>query len=207
MKAFGRFGAIAIAAGVIIIALAFANLSKVRVAGASIPVVRADGGSILGTWIVQVAVNTPSGPQPLATELASFNSGGTFIDALSIAHSSQNPFFTGPFAPLAVDFSDALGTWKQVGDDSNQFAITFKRFIFAGPNTPTGPTGYGSFFPGQNVGVATIEAVGTLQTGAGGDTATGLFTFQLTNLSGQVVLPASGNFSATRLKIEPLAAP
>ncbi len=164
-----------------------------------------DGESIVGTWIVTVAVNTLSGTQPLATELASFNPGGTFIDTISIAHSSQNPFFTGPFAPLAVDFSDALGTWRQVGDDSNQFAITFKRFIFAGANTPT--ASYGPIlFPGQNVGVATIEAVGTLQTGAGGDTATGPFTFQLTNLQGTVVLPASGTFSATRLKIQPLAA-
>ncbi len=163
-------------------------------------------GSIVGTWIVAVAVNTPSGSQPLATELASFNPGGIFIDTISIAHSSQNPFFTGPFAPLAVDFSDAFGTWKQVGDDSNQFAITFKRFIFAGANTPT--ASYGPIlFPGQNVGEATIEAVATLQTGAGGDTATGPFTFQLTNLQGTVVLGASGTFSATRLKIEPLATP
>ena len=168
----------------------------------SSPVKADEGSSIVGTWIVAVAVNTPSGSQPFATELASFNPGGTFIDTISLAHSSQNPFFTGPLAPLAADFSDAFGTWKQVGDDSNQFAATFKRFIFAGANTPT--SAYGSFFPGQNVGVATIEAVATLETGASGQTLTGPFTFQLTNLQGTVVLAASGTFSATRLKIEPL---
>jgi hypothetical protein len=75
----------------------------------------------------------------------------------------------------------------------------------AGANTPA--TAYGSYFPGQYVGVASIQAVATLQHGANGDTAAGPFTFQLTNLAGQVVLAASGTFSATRLKIEPLATP
>ena len=172
----------------------------------SSPVKADEGSSIVGTWINAVAVNTPSGSQPLATELASFNPGGTFADAISIAFSSQNPAFTGPFAPLAVNFSDGLGTWKQVGDDSNQFALTFKRFIFAGATTPTA-YGAGPFFPGQNVGVATIEAVATLETGASGQTLTGPFTFQLTNLQGTVVLAARGTFSATRLQIQPLASP
>jgi hypothetical protein len=154
-------------------------------------------GNVVGAWINTVTVNTPSGPQPLATELITIGAGGTFIDTLTIAHSSQNPFYTGPFAPLAVDFSDAIGTWKPAGD-SNQFAFIFKRFLFAGANTPTAD--YGSFFPGQNVGMATIEALGTLQTGPSGQTLSGSFTFQLTNLQGTVVLPASGTFSATRLK-------
>jgi hypothetical protein len=205
MKVSRRLRGIAILGGVIILGFAAVNLSRVRIAGASIPAVRADGGSVVGSWINMVTVNTPSGPQPLTTELIAINPGGTFIDTLTIAHSSQNPFFTGPFAPLAVDFSDAIGTWKRVGDDSNQFAFTFKRFLFAGANTPT--AAYGSFFPGQNVGMATIEAVGTLRTSAAGQTLSGSFTFQLTNLQETVVLPASGTFSATRLEIEPLAAP
>ena len=191
--------------GCLVVAISLGNLSKKRIPGLPASVVRADGGSVIGAWINAVTVNTPSGPQPLATELITINPGGTFIDTLTIAHSSQNPLFTGPFAPLAVDFSDAIGTWKQVGDDSNQFAFTFKRFLFAGANTPT--AAYGSFFPGQNVGMATIEAVGTLQTSAAGQTISGSFTFQLINLQGTVVLPASGTFSATRLKIEPLATP
>lgn len=161
-------------------------------------------GSVVGSWINTVLVNTPAGPQPLATEFVAINPGGTFIDTDAIAHSSQNPFFTGPFAPLAVDFSDAIGTWKPASD-SNQIAFTFKRFLFAGANTPS--SAYGSFFPGQNVGEATIEAVGTLQTSAGGQTLSGSYTFQLTNLEGTVVLAASGTFSATRLKIQPLATP
>jgi len=160
-------------------------------------------GSIVGTWIATVLVNTPSGPQPLATELASFNPGGTFNDAISIAFNSENPAFAG--TPLAVNFSDALGTWKQIGDDPAHIAMTFKRFLYAGPNTPAGV--YGSFFVGQNVGKATIEAVGTLQTSAAGQTVTGQFTFQLTDLAGNLLLPASGTFSAKRVEIEPLVTP
>jgi hypothetical protein len=64
---------------------------------------------------------------------------------------------------------------------------------------------YGPFFPGQNVGMATVQAVATLHTGAQRDTLTGPFTFQLTNLSELVVFAGSGTFSAARLEIEPLA--
>jgi hypothetical protein len=159
-------------------------------------------GAVVGAWINTVTVNTSLGPQPLTTELVAINPGGTSVDTLTIAHSSQNPFFAG--SPLAVDFSDAIGTWEPV-PDSNRIAFTFKRYLFAGANTPT--TDYGSFFPGQNVGQATIEAVGTLQTSASGQTLSGPFTFQLTNLQGTLVLNASGTFSATRLQIQPLATP
>jgi hypothetical protein len=151
-------------------------------------------------------VYTPSGSlQPLATEFLAINPGGTFVDTLTIAHSSQNPSFTGPFAPLAVEFSDAIGTWQPVGD-SNQIAFTFQRFLFAGPNTPNTPT-YDWQFLGQYVGQATIEAVGTLQTTAKGQILSGPYTFQLTNLDGTVVLAASGTFSATRIQIQPLVTP
>lgn len=163
---------------------------------------KAEEESIVGTWFNTVLVNTPSGPVPFTTELVTVNPRGTFIDTLSIAHSSQNPSFTGPLAPLAVDFSDALGIWKPTGD-LNQFAFTFKRFLFAGATVPS-VYGPGPFFPGENIGMATIEAVGTLQTSAGGQILAGPFTFQLTNLQGTVVLAASGTFSATRLQIQPL---
>jgi hypothetical protein len=164
--------------------------------------VKADGGSIVGTWILTVTVNTPPGAPPFVeTELTAINPGGTFTltGTAFNAHSSENPFLP---PPLAADFSDGYGTWKQTGDDSNQFALTFKRLIFAGANTPT--AAYGSFFPGENVGVATIEAVATLQTSAAGQTLTGPFTFQLRNLQGTQVFAGSGTFAATRLKIEPL---
>jgi hypothetical protein len=159
--------------------------------------------SVVGTWIVTVNVDTPAGSQPLAKELASFNSGGTFIDAISIAFSSENPAFAGPFAPLAVNFSDAFGAWKTVGGDSSKVAATFKRFLFAGANTPT--AAYGSFFPGQNVGEATIEVAGTLQATTSGEILLGSYTFQLTNLQGTVVLGGSGTFTASRVNIQPLA--
>lgn len=158
------------------------------------PHVKADDASIVGTWMVASTI-----PPFVFTELASFNRGGTFIDTFSLDENSANPFVP---PALAVNFSSKFGIWKQVGD-SNQFAITFKEFLFAGALTPTSV--YGPIlFPGQNVGMATVDVVATLQTA---DTATGPFTFQLTNLQGVVVFAGSGTFTATRLKIQPLATP
>ena len=157
-------------------------------------------GSVVGTWVVSVNVNTPGGPVPLATEFVSFNPGGVFVDAISIAFNAENPALAG--TPLAANFSDAFGSWKPVGDAS-QFAATFKRFIYAAPNSPT--AAYGSFFPGQNVGQATIEAVGGIQFSSSGQILVGSFTFQFTNLQGAVVLAGSGSFTATPVKIQPLA--
>src|SRR5207245_9817943 len=99
--------------------------------------------------------------------------------------------------------SNGYVVWKRTVDDSNHFALTLKRFLFAGAKTPTAL--YGSFFPGQNVGVINVECVATVDTGEGGETLTGQCTFQFVNLAGKVVFAGSETFSATRLKIEPLA--
>jgi hypothetical protein len=159
--------------------------------------------NITGTWVVTVTVNTPPGAPPFVfTDMIAFNSGGTLTAASSTfnPHTSENPLLP---APLVVDTSDGYGAWKSQGDDSNQFALTFRRFLFAGADTPTAL--YGSFFAGQNVGVNTVEAVGTFHTGKNGDSLTGSFTNQFVNLNGEVVFAGSGTFAATRLKIEPLA--
>jgi hypothetical protein len=158
---------------------------------------------IAGTWIVTVTVNTPPGAPPFVfTDVIAFNSGGTLTGASSAfnAHTSENPFLP---APLVVDTSDAYGTWSPEGDDSNQIALTFRRFLFAGANTSTAL--YGSFFPGENVGVNTVQAVGTFHTGSEGDSLAGSFTNQLVNLGGTNVFAGNGTFSATRLEIDPLA--
>jgi hypothetical protein len=158
--------------------------------------------SIAGTWIVTVAVNTPPGAPPFVfTDLIAFNSGGTLTAGSSTfnAHTSENPLLP---APLVVDTSDGYGSWKPEGRDSSQFALTFRRFLFAGGNTSTAL--YGPFFPGQNVGVNTVEAVGTFHTSKDGDSLMGSFTNQFVNLGGEVVFAGSGTFAATRLKIEPL---
>jgi hypothetical protein len=165
--------------------------------------VSADNSSLVGTWIVTVTVNTPPGAPPFVfTDLISFNSGGTLTATSTAfnAHTSENPFLP---APLVVDTSDGYGVWKPIGEESNQFAATFQRFLFAGANTSTAL--YGSFFPGQNIGVDNVEAVATLHTGEGGDTLTGAFTTQFINLSGQAAFAGSGTFSATRFKIKPLS--
>jgi hypothetical protein len=160
--------------------------------------VKAANGSTVGTWIITVTVNTPPGAPPFVfTDLIAFNSGGTLTAASTIfnAHTSENPLLP---PPLVVDTSDGYGAWKSMGDDSNQFALTFNRFLFAGANTSM--TVYGPFFPGQYVGKNTVQAVGTQE----GDSISGSFTNQFVNLGGQLVFAGSGTFRGTRLKIEPL---
>jgi hypothetical protein len=160
--------------------------------------VKAASGNIVGTWTITVTVNTPPGAPPfIFTDLIAFNSGGTLTAASTIfnAHTSENPLLP---PPLVVDTSDGYGAWKSMGDDSNQFALTFNRFLFAGARTST--TVYGSFFPGQYVGKNTVQAVGTRD----GDSVSGSFTNQFVSLGGQEVFAGGGTFNGTRLKIEPL---
>ena len=78
---------------------------------------------------------------------------------------------------LVVNTSDGYGTWRPYGDDSDQFALTFKRFLLAGANTSTALCG--PSFPGQNVGVNSVQAFGTFRTDRDGDTLTGSFRFPM----------------------------
>jgi hypothetical protein len=160
-----------------------------------------DHGSPVGTWILKATLDTPPGSPPfVVTNLVAINPGGTFTitDNVFNAHTSGNPFLPPPFV---VDNGDGYGSWERRG--SNQFATTFKRFLFAGAKTDSAI--YGPFFVGQHVGEGTIQGLNTLQVGKDGDTWGGPFTFQARNLRGDVVAAGSGTVSATRLKIEPLA--
>jgi hypothetical protein len=171
-----------------------AALTAIFVALGASPSVHAQGifNSPVGAWTVTANVNVPPGSPPFVlTELVSFNFGGTITDTNSIAHSCQNPFVP---APLIAEFSDLYGAWRQT-PGSNQFGVTFKRLIYACPNDPF----YGSLFPGQLVGEATIGVSGTVQDT--GNTLAGTFTFQLTKLDGTVVFRGSGFFTATRINI------
>jgi len=165
-----------------------------------------DDRSIVGTWVFTITLSQPPELAGFAfTDLIAINRGGTLTNTSTVshAHTSENPFLP---PPAVVDVSDGYGAWKRVGDDSNQFALTLRRFLFAGAKTPTAL--YGSFFPGQNVGELNVQAVATLHTGEGGDTLTdGQATFQLVNLAGAVVFAGSETFSARRLRIKPLATP
>lgn len=157
---------------------------------------------VVGTWVVTVTVNTPPGAPPFVfTDIIALHADGILTAASSAfnAHTSENPYLP---APLVVDTTDAYGSWKTADGDPDQFAITFNRFLFAGANTSK--AFYGSFFPGQNVGVNAVQAIGTLHTGQNGDSLTGSFTNQFVNLQGQVVFAGSGTFTGARLKIEPL---
>jgi hypothetical protein len=158
-----------------------------------------DDGGIVGTWVIVATL----APGFMNTEVAAFNHGGTWTTTSAVfnAHSSQNPFLP-PF--LVIDTSDGYGAWKPQGR-SNRFALTFKRLLFAGADTPAAL--YGPFFIGQHVGEATIQAVVTLHGAERGDTLVGQFTFQARNLRGDVMGTGSGPLSGTRLKIEPLTTP
>jgi hypothetical protein len=163
--------------------------------------------NVVGTWIGTATFDTPPGVPPLVeAELASVHHGGIVTGTSGIDHSSQNPFLP---PGLVVELSDYFGSWAHNGD-SGQIALTFKRLLFAGPDTP--PAIYHQLFQGENIGLASIQAVLTLQHAKSGDILIGPFTFQLTTLDGQSI-PAemggtgSGTVSLSRVAIEPLATP
>ena len=86
--------------------------------------------------------------------------------------------------------------------------MTFKQLLFAGPNTPTAL--YGTFYPGQNIGLGTVQAIDVLEHTKNGDRLTGDFTGQNTRLppplgDGQQVFAGSGKVTLSRVAIEPLA--
>jgi hypothetical protein len=163
--------------------------------------------SIVGTWIGAATFSTPPGaPAFIEAELASLYPGGIVTGTDAIDHSSQNPFLP---PALAVTRSDYFGTWMHM-DDSDQIAVTFKRLLFAGPLTPFAI--YQQSFVGQNIGLATIQAVLTFQHSKSGDILSGPFTYQQTRLppplgDGKQVFAGSGTVSFTRVAIEPLATP
>jgi hypothetical protein len=151
-----------------------------------------DGG-IVGTWIGSLSLN---GSSIVITELPSFGGGGTVRGTNTFSHN----------IPAARTYGRAkrlFRSWAPIAG-SSQIAITLKRLIFACPNTPV--ANYGQSFPGQNVGIVSIQAVGTVQHTENGDTLTDPVTFQLTNLLDQVVFAGSGTASFTRVAIEPLNA-
>jgi len=162
------------------------------------------GGSVVGTW---------TGTALLAgiplTELANINLDGTMAGVDGIYDFCQIP--TVPSA-LVVKASGYFGSWAHVGN-SDEIALTFKRLLFACPNTPTSL--YGTFFPGQNIGLGTIEVLLTLQHNTRcGDSLTGRYTYQLTTLDGRLVPGGisngsigGGSVSLCRVEIEPLATP
>jgi hypothetical protein len=170
----------------------------------SASVVYAHDGNVVGTWTVTVTVDTPPGAPPFVfTDLIAFNQGGTLVATSTAFNPHTSEILPGP---LGVDASDGHGVWEP-GAGSDEIRITFRRFLFAGANASSAALYSSSFVPGQNVGVNTVEAVGTLHAGEGGGTLAGSFTTQFLNLGGAKVFAGSGTFSATRLEIEPLVTP
>jgi hypothetical protein len=165
-------------------------------------VVYAHDGNVVGTWFVTVTVNTPPGAPPfIFTDMVTFNPEGTLVATSTAFNSHTSEVLPGP---LGVDTSDAYGVWEP-GAGPNEVRITFKRFLFAGANPSSTALYSSSAVPGQDIGVNTVEAVGTSQAGEDGATLAGPFTSQFANLEGTNVFAGKGTFSATRIKVEPMA--
>ena len=163
-----------------------------------------ENGSVVGSWIGTLTFTAPPDLAGVTvTILVNFNRGGTLTGTDGTAHSSQLP--PGPFT---VDLSDYFGSWVPIGrSNSKRLALTFKQLLFAGPNTPTAI--YGTFYPGENIGLTTVQAVDTLEHTEDGDRLTGDFTGQFTRLppplgDGKQVAAVAGTVSFSRVAIEPL---
>jgi len=143
-------------------------------------------GSVVGAW-----TGTASLAGISLTELATINVDGTMAGVDGIFDFCQIP--NVPPA-LVVKASGYFGSWAHIGD-SDQIALTFKRLLFACPNTPTSL--YGTFFPGQNIGLGTIDVLLTLQHNTKcGDSLMGRYTYQLMTLDGQPVPGGISNGSS-----------
>jgi hypothetical protein len=147
----------------------------------------------VGTWTVTTTFDTPGSPAFVFSEVASFGLGGTYVGTFALDRNSANPFAPPPFA---VDFGPKFGTWKRKFPGSSQFDLILKEHLFAGALTPTAV--YGPFFPGQNVGIATVKGSPTLN--PSGDELAGPFTVEFANAQGVAVFAGSGSFKAKRLK-------
>jgi hypothetical protein len=189
-----------------VLAITLATFAAFAVTPTSRAVAQDDqGGSVVGTWTGSFSL---TGTPFSFTELGSINLGGTMVGVNGISHFCDNPLVP---PALVVDASGYFGSWAQIGN-SDEIALTFKRLLFACPETP--PSLYGKFFNGQNIGLATIQALLALQHTRSGDILSGPFTFQFTNFkeltglpSDQVVFTGSGTVSLSRVAIEPLSAP
>ena len=165
-----------------------------------------EGGGFVGSWIGTVTVDTPPGFPPFVfADLVNVNRGGILTGTNGNAHSSQNPFLP----PVdRVDASDFFGSWEPVGH--NQLAGTNKWLLFLGPKSPPDPAVTAVWcpgttcapgpFPGQNIGLATLQGVTTLEHTKSGDTLTGPWTVQLTDLKDNVVATHTGILSFSRIE-------
>ena len=165
-----------------------------------------EGGGFVGSWIGTVTVDTPPGFPPFVfADLVNVNRGGILTGTNGNAHFSQNPFLP----PVdRVDASDFFGSWEPVGH--NQLAGTNKWLLFLGPKSPPDPAVTAVWcpgttcapgpFPGQNIGLATLQGVTTLEHTKSGDTLTGPWTVQLTDLKGNVVVTHTGTLFFSRIE-------
>ena len=161
---------------------------------------RADGDKddrgIAGAYLTTVLIATGPGSPPLVNlEHSVFGPGGTLLTEGNLNLGGANAFVP---PPLRVDQLTGYGNWTM--QEHGRIALTFKRWLFAGSQTPAAL--FGNAAVGQQVGVNTVQATASVRDGKIVD---GLLTFQFTNLAGQVVFAGSGTWSAERIAIEPLA--
>jgi hypothetical protein len=157
------------------------------------------GESLVGTWVITATGNPPApgAPPVVFTELMKFDRGSGLTETNTIfnANSASNPFLP-PTVQLSA--SDGYGSWLPT-NHGNEFATTFQKLMFAGPNTP------GSLFPGAQVGVSTISETLTVSEKNGVESLSGPFQIAVTDLSGNVLFQSGGTVQGHRLTVQPLS--
>ena len=157
-------------------------LLGVLAAGRTLPTTAQDaaGEGFVGSW--RLTVTIPG--LPPETFLATFGADGTFTGSPPPAAPAP------PGAPVRVVLtSSAHGAWESTGDDGAAITFMVSQASEAG----------------DFLGTVTVRSVSRLD--AGGDRATGEFTFDVADPAGTVVQSGSGTLTATRIVVEPLGTP
>jgi hypothetical protein len=160
---------------------------------------RADG--ITGTWSFVVSADVPGAPPLVFNELITFDGGGGLTETNSLQNANSG---LNPFAPpqASITCSEGHGNWRTT-PSGKRVATTFRQLLFAGPGTSEAD--YGPIlFPGQHIGVATIQERLNRRRDGNSEVLEGRFTIQFRNLQGVVLFSGSGTVEGRRVPIEPL---
>lgn len=137
---------------------------------------------LVGAWTATITVTNPSG-FPSFEDMFTFNKGGTFMES--------HPLYVPkhPVGPLM--YTPGLGAWKSVG--KNTYLLTFKFFAQGAPGNPTSE--------GKLIAINTVRY--KLWLSDDGKKLRGNWSNDLTDLSGKVLISATGTMTAQRIKLEP----
>ena len=143
----------------------------------------AAGHPLVGSWQIRFAFETQGGPPIQLTNLATFSSDGTLV----VANGGQLPtLMTG----AGLYLTEGHGAWEPTGERAADAAYVF-------------------ILLDQSGGLASINTARiALEVDPSGDAYSGSFTLDMTTGEGTQFAPtARGTFTATRIRVEPMATP